>query len=447
LGKGRIITLASGFWREASDIRGKWVPSRYNDLTEQLFSQLGAKRTSNASSHHIWTRKATSKNGLEDWFIGFNIALNPETQSPFAVKADVEMKTCEKPSRVFDAFTGKDVEWSYENGFVKIKDVEFGPFKTRIFAAAKPISVAEGLKVWWNEKITYWKKAPAHAIPNVKIENDKIIEFNEWEFLANTGKNEWRKANNSTWKLQFPDLKDYAGSVTYRAHFDIPQNENAGKYILRFTHSTIYDKADIFINGSKCGEFDQSRVHGELCGEIAFDISKFLSLGAKNTIEIKVTGGSKFIAGICDVIWIYEEKKFTEEINMCGDWTSVMKDFLSEKPAKIPGKNFCRYLKKTIKIPSSWKNKRAYIRIVYPENTIGAILINGKSRNLPGNGHIPFGNREDIYIGDLIKAGEDNTIEIWHRHTIPVDWKGKAWNWPLESTLNIHEVTLGILND
>ena len=444
LGKGRIITLASGFWREASDIRGKWVPSRHNELTEQLFSQLGAKRTTKATSHHIWTRKATSKNGLEDWFIGFNIALNPETQNPFAVTANVEMKTDKKPTRVFDAFTGKDVEWIYEDGIVKIKNVEFGPFKTRIFAATKPIPLTEGLKTWWHEKITYWKRAPKHPIPDVKIEKDKIIEFNEWEFSTTPEIGGWRKANNSTWKLQFPDLKNYSGPATYRAHFDIPETAKDKKYIVRFTHSTIYDKADIFINGNKCGEFDQSRVHSELCGEIAFDISKFLIYGKTNTIEVKVIGGSKFIAGICDLIWIYEEKQFVEEIDMRGEWTLVMKDFLAEKEGKIPGKNFCRYLKKTVKIPSSWNDKKTYIRIVYPENTIGAILINGKSRNLPGNGHIPFGTREVIYIGDLIKPGSDNTIEIWHRHTIPVDWKGKSWNWPLESTLNIDEVTLGI---
>ena len=443
IGKGKVITLASGFWREASDIRGKWVPSRYNVLTDEFFGQLNAKRNASASSHHVWTRKATSKNGLEDWFIGFNIALDLN-QNPIDVKADISFKTEKKPSRVFDAYTLKDVEWTYENGFVEVKNVEFGPFKTRIFVAQKDCNVTEGIKFWWDEKVKYWKRAPKYKVPEVSVKKDNIIEINEWEFSTNPEKGEWRKANNSTWKLQFPDLKDYKGPATYRARFNIPSAGKGKTYVVRFTHETIYDKADILVNGQKCGEFDQSRVHSELCGDIAFDISKFLKFGGENVLEIKVDGGSRFIAGVCDLIWIYEEKKLTDEIDMRGEWTLVMKDFLTEKKGKIPGRNFSRYMKKTVKIPEAWKGKNVYLKIVYPENTIGSIVVNGKSRSLSGNGHIPFGNRELFYVGDLIKPGEDNVIELWHRHTIPVDWKGKPWGWPLEATLNIDEVSIGV---
>jgi hypothetical protein len=376
----------------------------------------------------------------------FNTAFDPEKQNPFAVKASVEMKTDAKPVRVFDAFTLKDVEWTYENGFVKIENAEFGPFKTRIFAAEKRLGVAEALKTWWGEKTKYWKRAPVHPVPNAKVAKDDTIELDEWEFSAAPEKGEWRKAGNSTWKLQFPDLKDFKGKAVYRAKFALPGKTDGSKCVLRFTSSTIYDKAVISVNGKKCGAFDRAHVHPELSGDKVFDISDAIVHNGENAIEIEVDGGSGFIAGICGRIWICEEKKLSEEIDLRGEWTAVMKDFIEEKPGKIPGKNFCRYLKKTVAVPSSWKGKRAFIRIVHPENTIGAILVNGRSRNLPGNGHVPFGNRETIYIGDLVKPGEDNTIEIWHHHTIPVDWKAKAWNWPLESVLNIDEVSIGLLD-
>ena len=45
---------------------------------------------------------------------------------------------------------------------------------------------------------------------------------------------------------------------------------------------------------------------------------------------------------------------------------------------------------------------------------------------------------------DLVRPGEENTVEIWHRHTVPVDWKGKAWGWPLESVLAVDDVVLGV---
>ena len=443
IGKGRVITLASGFWREAADICGKWVPSRYNELTDQLFAQLGATRNANADSFHVWTRKATSKNGLEDWLIAFNVALD-DAQRPVAVTSGVSFRTDAKPARVFDAFTGADVAWTYEDGFVRIPSVEFGPYKTRIFAAAKPVAPTAGLPFWWEEKLRYWKKGPEIRVPDVRVPRADIVAFDDWEFSTAPEKGGWRKANNSTWKIQFPDLRDYKGPATYRAKFTLPADRKDERWVVRFGYRTIYDRAELLMNGKKFLEFDQAKVHRELCGDTAADVSQLLVFGGENVLEVRVTGGSKFTAGICDLIWMYPEQRLAETIDLRGDWTAVMKDFATEKPAKIPGANHCRYLKRTLEIPKSWAGRRIYLRVVYPENTIGAVVVNERSRNLPGCGHTPWGNREVLNVTDLVKPGETNTIELWHRHTIPVDWKGKAWGWPLESTLTIDEVVLGV---
>lgn len=445
LGRGRIITLASGFWREAADIKGKWVPSQYNELTDQLFKQLGAQRNANASSHHIWTRKATSKNGTEDWLIAFNIALDAK-QEPIATKAELAFRTAQKPLRVFDAFTQKDVQWHYEEGWVKIGETEFGPYKTRIFAATRPVNAVEATKVWWDEKLKYHTvgdknitkpqltKLPADNIPS------SIITFDEWEFSTNQVT--WRKTGNLTWKLQFPELKDYQGKATYRTTFKLAKH---APYSLRFNTKTIYEQADIFVNGAKICHFNQANVHSELTGDTAVDITKHLIYNGQNEVRVEVTGGQRFTAGVCDQIWLKEETEFAEALDLCGEWQAIMKDFITAKPCTVPSKTFCRYLKKTINVPKSWRGKRIALRIEQAEHGIACVVINGRARNLPGAGHVPFANLETIVVSDLIHAGEENTIELWHRHTIPVDWKGKGWNWPLESNINLKSVTLGIV--
>ncbi|MGI6496983.1 MAG: hypothetical protein ACOX5G_13090 [Kiritimatiellia bacterium] len=442
VGKGRVVTLASGFWREASDIQGKWVPSRYNDLTDQLFAQLGAERNADASSYNVWTRKATSKDGLEDWLIAFNVAYDTASNAPYAVTSALAFKTAEKPVRVYDAFTGADVAgWIYSDGFVRLPEIELGPWKTRIFAAAKPIPVTDALQTWWDEKVTYWKKGPDHAFPQVKAPGSDILTFDEWEFTTDPSKGDWRPAKNQTWKLQFPDLKDYRGPAVYRARFTIPAEKKGATFVVRYTTKTIYDQATLLMNGTPFRDFDQARVHRELNGEQATDVSALLNYGGENTLEIRVEGGKLFTAGICDVVWMHEEKPFAETISLDGDWTCVMKDFVTEQPGKIPGRNACRFLRRKFTIPASWDGKDVYFRIVHPENTVSSVVIDGVGYNL--GGLKPFGNRELINVTELVKPGQEQTLELWHRWTVPVDWKGKAWGWPPEATMTIDSVALG----
>lgn len=441
IGKGRIVTIASGFWREAQDIRGKWMQSRYNRLTDELLTQLGAKRVTDASSFNVWTRKATSKDGLEDWLIAFNIALDAE-QKPIPQRTTLAFRTDVRPVRVCDAFTGRDVEgWTYDGEFVRIPEMEIGPTKTRIFAAVKPVAVARALKTWWQEKRTYWKAAPERSFPAFRPMKDEGIRiFDTWEFSSDNGRR-WRPAKAQTWKLQFPDLKDHNGAARYRTRFFIPAEKRGSRFVIRYGHKTVYDKAEFFLNGKRFSSFDQDKVHPELCGEIASDVSGLLVYGTENVLEVKIAGARRFTAGICDVIWMYEEPDFTDSVSLNGIWEQVMKDFHTVKPGVIPGKNHCRFLRRRIAIPAEWKGKDVFIRFVYPENTIGSVVINGQGRNL--GGLRPFGTREMINVTELVRPGEENEVEIWHRRTVPVDWKGQAWGWAEEDDMTITDVTIG----
>lgn len=452
LGKGKIITIATGFWREAADLRGKWIPSKYNVLTDELFAQLGIERVTESPAYQVWTRKATSKDGLEDWLIAFNTAVDHEKKAtpfveypePYAVKTTLAFKTTEKPVRVYDAFTGEDVKgWTYDAaGFVRIPEIEIGPFKTRIFAAAKPISPATALKTWWGEKVKYHKLGKVPEFPKFKpMAKSSIHVFNTWEISVDGGKT-WRKAENRTWKLLYPDLKDYKGAAIYRATFDMPAAAKGKTHVIAYGVKTLYDKAELFLNGKKFRDFDQAKIHGELCGDQATDVSSLLNYGGKNTLEIRMEGGKIFTAGICDVVWMYEERALKETVSLNGDWEIVMKDFLTAKPAKIPGRSFGRYLRRKVFVPASWKGHNIFFRFISPENTVSSVVINGQGRNKGGLS--PFANREVINVTELVKPGEVNEIELWHRRTVPVDWKGKAWHWSPEDSMTIEDVALGI---
>lgn len=444
VGKGKIITLASGFWREAADIRGKWTPSRYNMLTDEFLAQLGLVRTTEASAYQVWTRKATSKDGLEDWLVAFNVAFDPKANAPYALRSTLAFKTAVKPVRVYDAFTGEDVKgWTYDaEGFVRIPEQELGPFKTRIFAAAKDVSPAVALKTWWEEKVKYHRLGPVPEFPAFKpMRTANIRVFDKWDFSTDGGIT-WRKSGNRTWKLQFPDLKDYAGPALYRTTFDMPVSAKGKTHVVAFGVKSLYDKAGLYLNGRKFKDFDQAKVDRELNGDQASDVSSLLNYGGSNTLEIRLTGGNLFTAGVCDMVWMYEEKPFSETLSLNGAWEIVMKDFLSVNPGTIPGRNFGRYMRRKVFVPASWKGRDVFFRIVSPENTVSSVVVNGQGRNK--GGLEPFANRELVNVTELVKPGEVNEIELWHRRTVPVDWKGKAWGWQPEEAMTVEDVALGV---
>ena len=449
VGRGRVVTLASGFWREARDIRGKWVPSAPNALAAQFFGQLGAERAADASSFHVWTRKATSKDGLEDWLVAFNVACDPATGEPFPVRSGLSMRLSGPPARVCDAFTGEEVPgwtWDAVSGRVIIPDAEFGPFKTRIFAAVRRTGIGDALRTWWFDKTHYCTRGRDLPEPRVRSGRDpRVVELGLWEFSADGGAS-WREARNQTWKLQFPDLADWAGEAVYRTRFRLPPEvPPEDSWTLRFVPDAVRDRARFFLNGRELLAFDRDAVHPELSGDQAVDATPLLRRdGGENELEARVEGGRLFTAGLCDLMWLQAEPPLSDAVDLCdgAPWEAVAGNLLDARPAALPGSARARCLRRTFRAPESWAGRRVFLEIVQPRNAVASVVLDGVGRN-SGGGFRPFATRERINVTDLVKPGREQTLELWHRRTIPVDWKGKAWGWPQEDDIALSSVRIG----
>ncbi|MEI8195310.1 MAG: hypothetical protein WCI73_05325, partial [Phycisphaerae bacterium] len=92
LGQGRVITLASTFWRDALDKEGVWVCNNTRML-KSLLAGFGIAHHSEASQDAIWLNDVTTKNGLENWLIAFNTARTP-------LASDLKFKADAKPREV-----------------------------------------------------------------------------------------------------------------------------------------------------------------------------------------------------------------------------------------------------------------------------------------------------------------------------------------------------------
>ena len=92
LGRGRVIVLGSTFWRYGRDLGGKgtWRATSVEPVfLERLLTDLGVRRTADASTPDVYARKVITKNGLQEWLIALNTtSLNMKADVGFAVSRE-----------------------------------------------------------------------------------------------------------------------------------------------------------------------------------------------------------------------------------------------------------------------------------------------------------------------------------------------------------------------
>ena len=121
IGKGRVIQLGAQCFGHESD-----KPA----FLERLLTDLGVTRNADASLPVIWARKATTKNGLQDWLLTFN-------NSSASCTADVRLAVAQPPTQVWDLLTRQPVQATYADGFITIPNVRYEPNGVRLFAAKR----------------------------------------------------------------------------------------------------------------------------------------------------------------------------------------------------------------------------------------------------------------------------------------------------------------------
>jgi hypothetical protein len=476
LGKGRVIVLGSTFWRNGRDLggTGMWRTDHVEPVFfERLFTDLGVKRTDDASTPDVYTRKVITKNGLQEWLIAMN-TLGTDTT------ADVSMAVAQPPAQVWDMNTKKPVEFTYADGWLHLKNVTLPPYGTVIYGVQRG-SLSAGLDIWWLEKTKFWTRrtplTPAVAPPPEDSKNPPTIAFETWKFLADgdgaVSKSDdwtapgfadatWRAADNEPWNLQFADLKDYGGVGLYRSRpFALPAGWKQRRVTLNADAypdgwiGTCWTSCEFYLNGRHLDDFPWP--HRKL------DLTDLLQ-PTGNVLCLKVVGrkpgGDYPLSGLllC-AFWLEPEITLAPSVSLLGPWTSFAGDWTTSQPVTLPGTDpkltdDCRmkpginpvltnHLVREVAIPADWRGRQVYVHAVTPYmNTtkpimtvglaLGMLMINGQA--------LPIGVRntpldETLNVTRYLKFGESNRFELWPR--------SPAYGSMTEVNLVVNDLVLG----
>lgn len=434
IGKGRIITLGTTFWRGGKDLQGIWRST--NELEAQFFARIfedcGIKRDADGSLPELWARRMVTKNGMQNWLISYNSKNAP-------VRADVWMATDSRPERVISLDTNTPVAFTYEDGGVRIKNLDFKPYETKAFAVRRA-SLVGGLPTWWHEKTFYWNRTPVQIaamsmqLPARNIVTDPdVIPLSRWRFttdptnsiFANSG---WESAtfNDATWKfkesgpwnLLDPSLKDYHGVGLYRIKFNLPVAWNGRRVLLNlFNWDTpiIYDVGEIAINGHPVFTY---RAH-YWSQTYNFDVSALMHPG-ENTVTVRATGGTGTkLGGLSACVWLEVHRPLSPQIDLHGTWQAVLADWVRTEEVAMPGIATAKCLRKTIGVPADWRGKPIFLEWASKERWVGCIVVNGQPICNNAFAH-PFGLISRLNLTPCIHPGETNVIEVWPFRTMTV---------------------------
>ena len=416
LGKGRVLTLASSFWRDQGGMESEFF--------DKLFGELGVGRNASSSDAGIWTRKSVTKNGLQDWLIAYNTGN--------ARRADVSFRVADKPAQVWDLLSKTPVDFSYENGFVKVAGVDFANQQTRAFAV-KRAQGANGLPFWWAEKLKYWQPSEGGAFAPAQA-NTRTIPFNQWKFQTDpeakmAGQTEWMQPGYDDknwetlqigpWNLQDEKLKDYRGTGLYRAAFTVPpawKGRTISFNLYSYNTPIVYDEGEFFINGQKVTTY-KGRGGSQT---LNYDVTPLLKEG-QNVLSVRAKGG-KELSGVAGAIWLEPERAYAQTLDLAGEWQAVGPDYLTRKTVAMPGGLQAKYLEKTVEIPANWAGQGSFFHLDVAGNGqwMKSVVVNGHPITLNIFTH-PFGLRNEINISPYVRYGAANTIQIWPWNTLPVN--------------------------
>ena len=418
LGKGRVITLGSVFFRDSKDVFGIWpCAQKETDFFRDLFTGLGAPSVNYTNDHDVWAQRYRTNNGLDDV-----VVLNSFADGDRQV--DLHVTLAGKPAKIYQVAKNAITEvtqFTANGGEITIPQVAIPKGEVQVFYF-RSAEAPEAASHWWSYQEKMWH--PLAVSPKLDFSSisyghwiDPTVELKfDWKWTQDAGEGEaWSTSafNDSTWKKWDLDIFNAEGAtpdkpVYARKMFTVPPAWLKDNGVTRLTAAGPYYN---FVAGDSSFKF---YLNGQLLQKQGYynpDVAKILRPG-KNllALEIDKPRQNKLI-GVFGALYLVHEKLPVKTVSLAGDWIGEA----NGKPVTLtfPGNGLASDPSQEVMIPADWKDK--YVVTYFAKgdgNSTLGVVVNNRSpvRQLRINS-----TDVEIDITPYLKFGEKNLIAPLYR--------------------------------
>lgn len=161
LGKGRIITLGSTFWRDARDAGGAYRESKAaQDVIDELLGSLGVARDSWTGNDRVWAERWRSKNGVFDLYPVAHMN-EGDKRAPDTVEVEVGLRR-EQPLRSvveISSLGHPTIAVQWKDGRMVLPKTSYDRMQSRVFIAPRAERAHAAID-WFKTQASIWRALP-----------------------------------------------------------------------------------------------------------------------------------------------------------------------------------------------------------------------------------------------------------------------------------------------
>lgn len=416
LGKGKVITLGSTFYRNGKDEDGRYVEAGTLPYLDELLASLGAPRETVAGS--LWSEHWRSKNGIYDIYPVAQ--LDPKAKTEVV---DVSVRREVPVASVFEisARNHPVVAVRSDNGMITIPKVEVASLQSRVFAAPRA-DIEDGALYWL--RVQQRQNGKLAELPPEEIARatmppaqDVVVLADGWRCGTGVRDQGWiarNDASTSGWRVvrlgSFASLGLPDESLAqFRRDVVLPKDWTGQRVTLTFDaepwHWGMTRKATLWINGT-LAELKQP-LQSDSNGNGSFTIELTPAQISEGSLVLALEVDGRILGGNRDqprpsgvtgtfILSVLPQPLLTTPLT---NWTSASE--LNVLTPVLPGSEVrCLYLETRLSIPATWPGKRLFLHSSEP---LGSLFINNRFIKTP-----PM--MKDLDISGFIMQGQENVL-------------------------------------
>jgi hypothetical protein len=442
LGKGRVITLGSAFFRDSQDRMGIWWPETietdfFADLLEGIDYD---KALCTTDDRLVWAQPYRSNNGLES--VTTLISWHEDQD----VTTQIALRLERKPARIvsYGVDGVQTLPFTWRDGVAKLAVPM--PAREVKLICAETYSPLSAVQHWWNRQQRLWHALVPSMIDFTPYTQGRWVDptqdlSDDARFTNQAPDKDWAEVDfdDGAWTKTPLDILNFWGAkpnakAWVRKTFTIPQSwADAGGEIrlisAAWTGPHYQTPTRMLLNGQQLHGFTKNRYN-------EFEISRLLRDG-NNTLAFEIQAGEQYV-GFAGSIYLYHRTSPLKRLAITGSWQGTDRQG-RQVSLNIPGKGRLKSPTRRLVIPAEWKGKgRVRLHMTGDNQSVLGAFINNQ---LVRRHHHRFGGICDIDITNAIRYGEENEFIL----ASPADVNGLNLDpahqqaWQIESiTLELH---------